>query len=324
MAKLPSWIYRQSAVLPCRRRGGDLEVLIVTSRKGTRWVLPKGIVEPGMTPPASAAKEAREEAGIEGRIMARSLGRYTYKKWGGTCDVEVFPMAVMTELEDWPERGFRRRAWVSLEAAGARLDPDKLRKILRRLPEAIEEDRGDGQISDMPGKPPHVLYLLRHAKSSWEDPSIEDFDRPLASRGRQAGETMAGYMRLADVRPDLVLCSSSLRTRQTLKRILPAFAADVPVEYEDALYHDGAGELMTRLRRVPDCFTSVLMIGHNPALQALAVRLAGDGDPDARARLETKFPTAGLVTLVLRRERWQDLGPDACELHSFVVPRELA
>jgi 8-oxo-dGTP pyrophosphatase MutT (NUDIX family) len=114
VAKLPSWIYTQSAILPYRMRGGDLEVLIITSRKGSRWVLPKGIVEPGMTAAASAAKEAMEEAGVEGRIVAQSLGNYRYRKWGGTCEVEVFPMEVTTQRKKWPESTFRRREWVCL------------------------------------------------------------------------------------------------------------------------------------------------------------------------------------------------------------------
>ena len=92
-APYPAWIYRQSAVLPYRRRDGNLEVLLITSRGGRRWVLPKGIVEPGMTAPVSAAKEAREEAGIEGAVSERVLGSYRQDKWGGTCRIEVFPCA---------------------------------------------------------------------------------------------------------------------------------------------------------------------------------------------------------------------------------------
>ena len=324
MAKLPSWIYTQSAVLPYRMRGGGLEVLIVTSRKGSRWVLPKGIVEPGMTAAASAAKEAMEEAGVEGRVVAQSLGKYGYRKWGGTCEVEVFPMEVTTQRKKWPESTFRRREWVSLEEAVTRLDHDKLRKLLRRLPDALEELAGAGPVFTALGKPPRVVYLFRHAKSSWEDPTLADVDRPLAPRGRRACETMGRYMRFADVRPDVVLCSPSVRTRQTIETLLPALDGDVPVAYEEALYHGGPDDLMDRLRRVPDKFNSVLIVGHNPALQALAVSLAGAGDPDEMARLRAKFPTAGMATLVLREDHWRDLAPDACELHSFVVPRELA
>lgn len=324
MAKLPNWIYRQSAILPYRLRGDDLEVLVITSRKGKRWVLPKGIVEPGMTAAASAAKEAREEAGVEGRVMAQSLGTYEYDKWGGTCAVEVFPMKVTRELEEWPEGAFRRRRWLALEDAAKRLDHARLGKILGRLPGAIEHDAGGDRAAAAAGEPPRVVYLFRHAKSSWDDPLLADFDRPLAPRGRRAGETMERYMRLADVRPDVILCSSSARTRETLDKALPGLDGDVPVRYERALYHAAADALMKRLRRVPDKFKSVMIIGHNPGLHALALDLAGTGDREAMARLEAKFPTAGLATLVLKRKHWRDMVPEACELHSFVIPRELA
>ncbi len=324
MAKLPGWIYEQSAVLPYRRRGDDLEVLVVTSRKGARWVLPKGIVEPGMTPAASAAKEAMEEAGVEGNVAARSLGKYRYRKWGGTCEVEVFAMEVSAELKDWPESHFRQRAWVSPEEAVKRLDHPKVRKLLRRLPGVVSVAAGAGFAAAALGKPPRTIFLLRHAKSSWDDPELADVDRPLAPRGQRACETMGRYMGFADLRPDAVVCSSSARTRQTIEKLLPAIGDGTPVAYEDMLYHGGPGALMDRLRQVPEACHSVLIVGHNPALHALAVSLAGSGDPVAMARLRAKFPTAGLATLVLEKDHWRDLAPETCKLHSFVVPRDLA
>ena len=324
MIKSTNWIYRQSAILPYRRQDDDPEVLVISSRKGKRWVLPKGIVEPGMTAAASAAKEAREEAGVEGRVMTQSLGTYKHKKWGGTCEVEVFPMEVTNELAEWPERALRRREWVGLEEAAKRLDRDQLGKIVRRLRDAVEEAAKGNRTWAEAGAPPRLIYLLRHAKSSWDDPRLADFDRPLAPRGRRASETMGRYLKLADVRPDVILCSSSTRTRETLERVLPDLDGEVPVRYEKALYHAGASALMNRLRRLPDKVNAVLLIGHNPAMHALAVGLAGAGDADAMARLEAKFPTAGLVTFVVQRKSWRDLGPETCELHSFVVPRDLA
>ncbi|MDJ0896225.1 MAG: NUDIX domain-containing protein [Alphaproteobacteria bacterium] len=322
MVKLPDWIYRQSAILPYRGQGDDLAVLIITSRKGTRWVLPKGIVEPGMTAAASAAKEAMEEAGVEGRVFAHSLGTYSYPKWGGTCTVEVFPMKVATERKTWPESGFRRRKWVSLKQARKRLEGDELRSLLRRLPDALKQEAKGGRASGEIGKTPRVLYLLRHAKSSWDQPELADFDRPLAPRGRRACKTMRRYMRFADLRPDLVLCSPSARTRATLKKALPEFEDDVRIEYEPSLYEAEAGDLIDRLRRVPNQVSSVLIIAHNPGMQDLAISLAGAGDPEALARLKAKFPTAGLATLVLKRDRWRELARQTCDLHSFVVPRD--
>ena len=324
MGKFPDWIYRQSAVLPFRRRDGELEVLLITSRNGKRWVLPKGIVEPGMTAPDSAAKEAEEEAGVEGMVWETSLGRYAQKKWGGTCKIEVFPMRVTAEKASWPEADTRRREWLPLEAAAQRVESTKLRKLLGRLPQAIDRDAE--------GRPPkraetrrraRLIHILRHAKSSWDDPTLDDFDRPLAERGRRAGAALSEYLRLGDIEPDLVLCSSAARAKQTLEQIRPALGAQVTVKLDKRLYGAGPRALLSRLRSLPDTITSVMLIGHNPALQSLALALTGSGDADALARLGAKFPTGGLVTLVLQTERWRDLGPADCELHSFVAPREL-
>jgi phosphohistidine phosphatase len=324
MAKFPDWIYRQSAALAYRLRDGSPEVLLITSRKGTRWVLPKGIVEPGLTPRESAAKEAWEEAGIEGQVSAECLGSYDYEKWGGTCNVEVFPMKVTAELDTWPEAAARRRKWFPLARAAKRIDERDLRKLVRRLPKTIEAHAKPARRPlAAAGRARRVIYLFRHAKSSWDDPTLEDFDRPLAPRGRRATEVMRNYMRLADVRPDLVLCSSSVRTRQTLENVHPAIGASAKVRYDRKLYHGGVLALSNRLRRLPDEVASVMLVGHNPVLQDLAVSLTGCGDRDAIARVKAKFPTAGLVTLVLQRDHWRDLESGACELHSFVVPRSL-
>ncbi|MGI9381843.1 MAG: NUDIX domain-containing protein [Methyloligellaceae bacterium] len=191
MMKYPDWIYRQSAVLPYRRCDEGLEILLITSRKGKRWVLPKGIVEPGLTPPASAAKEAKEEAGIEGEVWAQSLGNYNYRKWGGNCEVDVFPMQVTVEQEDWPEAAMRRRKWLPVKKAARRIDEGKLSKLVRRLPDVVNKVAG----ADTPPLAetttrPHVIYLFRHAKSSWDDPTLDDIARPLAPRGQRASETM--------------------------------------------------------------------------------------------------------------------------------------
>ena len=133
MANVPDWMYRQSAVIPWRRGRSGLEVLLVTSRKGKRWVPPKGVVESGMSAPELAAKEALEEAGVRGTVGERPLGSYSYEKWRGTCTVEVFAMAVTEELADWPEAASRRREWVSPAEARRRVDEIELKAILAKL-----------------------------------------------------------------------------------------------------------------------------------------------------------------------------------------------
>jgi 8-oxo-dGTP pyrophosphatase MutT (NUDIX family) len=126
-------MYRQSAVIPYRRGRSGLEVLLVTSRKGTRWVLPKGVVEPNLSPAASAANEALEEAGVRGAIDEEPLGTYHYRKWGGTCTVQVFAMEVEEEVADWPEVSTRRRAWLTVDDARRRVDEQSLKQIFDRF-----------------------------------------------------------------------------------------------------------------------------------------------------------------------------------------------
>ena len=165
-----------------------------------------------------------------------------------------------------------------------------------------------------------TLYLLRHAKSSWEDPTLPDHDRPLAPRGRRAATLIAEHLRRQRSTPRLVLCSSSERTRETLKRISAGLRGGVEVRIEERLYTASVRDLLQRLHEVDARVASVMLIGHYPALQELALSLARTG-VDLR-RLRDKFPTAGLATLAFRGA-WDELAPGAAELVAFVTPREL-
>ena len=138
------------------------------------------------------------------------------------------------------------------------------------------------------------LYLLRHAKSSWADPDLSDHDRPLAPRGERAARRIARHMRRERIRPGLVLCSTAARARRTLEIIAPAMGDAVAVLVEDWLYGVEAKDLLSRLREVPDAVDAVLVVGHNPGLQELAVELAGEGDTGALRKLNEKFPTGAL------------------------------
>lgn len=163
------------------------------------------------------------------------------------------------------------------------------------------------------------LHLLRHAKSSWKDESLADHDRPLAGRGRRAAATMAEHFAAQRIEPDLVLCSTAVRTRETYGRLE---LEDVPVRYEPAVYAASAGELLALLRAVPDQVGSVLVIGHNPGLEDLALLLAR---PSAeRDALAVKFPTGALATLEFENgARWSTLSSAGAALTAFVRPRDL-
>ena len=165
------------------------------------------------------------------------------------------------------------------------------------------------------------LWLLRHAKSSWDDPGVEDRDRPLAPRGEQAADRMRDYIATADIRPDLVLCSSALRTRQTLARILPALGPELKVWIDPSLYTFDASGLLKRLQAIPDVVGSSMLIGHNPAMQELAIMLAASGD--GSGRLTQKYPTGALAEIEFPTGSWHEVGTTPGELTRFVVPREL-
>jgi phosphohistidine phosphatase len=167
-----------------------------------------------------------------------------------------------------------------------------------------------------------AILLLRHAKSSWDDPALADDERPLAPRGRRAAARMAEHISRAELRPALVLCSPARRTRETLDLVAPALG-DVPIRIEPALYGAGEQDLLRSLRALPDKASSVLFVGHNPGLHDLALALAGAGDRAALARLRAKMPTAALATLTSERSRWRDLRRGAAALVEFVVPRDL-
>jgi phosphohistidine phosphatase len=164
------------------------------------------------------------------------------------------------------------------------------------------------------------LHLLRHAKSSWKESGVPDHDRPLARRGRRAAKTMAAHLGEQGIAPELVLCSTARRARDTFERIEPALRTP-DVRFEPELYHASADTLLDRLHEVPDAVGSVMLIGHNPSLEMLALELAR---PGALVReLAAKYPTAALATFGFPGASWRDLGSGTAELTGFVRPRDL-
>jgi phosphohistidine phosphatase len=170
-----------------------------------------------------------------------------------------------------------------------------------------------------------TLALLRHAKSSWDDAHVDDFDRPLNDRGRAAAPLMGAALNKMRFVPHVILCSSARRTRETLHLALPCFGADeADVVFDDRLYLTSPETLLERIMAVPRGTTSVLLIGHNPGMHALALMLLGKGDEKSVAHLTKKFPTAALAIFSFPRETWSDIGPASGHLEAFVTPRDVS
>lgn len=167
-----------------------------------------------------------------------------------------------------------------------------------------------------------TLHLMRHAKSRRDDAQIEDHDRPLSPRGMQDGMAIAEHCARSGIQPDLILCSSAVRTRATLALLLPYLS--VPrIQVERGLYLASVGDLFARLREVDDDCASVLVIGHNDGLHEFAQALAGTGDGVLRARLDAKFPTSALASFALDMATWRQLAPAAGELIGLVTPKDV-
>ena len=169
-----------------------------------------------------------------------------------------------------------------------------------------------------------TLSLLRHAKSSWDDTSIEDFERRLAPRGRNAAPLMGRHMRDIGLEPDLVLCSSAVRTRETAKLALPELGRpNVPVAYDDRIYEASAGSLLARLQQTEPSVTHLLMIGHNPGLQHLVLTLTNGEFDAAHLAIREKFPTGALVVLELDIRDWNEIKAGCGMVRYFTTPRQL-
>jgi phosphohistidine phosphatase len=169
-----------------------------------------------------------------------------------------------------------------------------------------------------------TILLLRHAKSAWDDATLQDHDRPLSGRGERAAKAVADHLSSHGPRPDLILCSTATRTRQTLAPLVKALEAPAPpIALEKGLYLASEDALLERLQALPEEVGTVLLIGHNDGIGELAADLAGKGPRDALAALRTKFPTGALATLRLPSGPWSALAPGACELVDFVRPRDI-
>ena len=169
------------------------------------------------------------------------------------------------------------------------------------------------------------LLLLRHAKSSWDDPKLPDHARPLNARGRQAATAMRRALRELSLAPDIVLVSSARRTLQTLEALGPWDEMPL-IEPMDALYLATAPAMLAVLNGVAETARSVMLIGHNPGLHELAVLLAGprgmeSGAPAAR-RLAQGYPTGALSEFTVPGP-WVRLDCGGARLHRFLAPGDL-
>jgi phosphohistidine phosphatase len=168
-----------------------------------------------------------------------------------------------------------------------------------------------------------TLSLLRHAKSAWDDPKLRDIERPLNERGRDAAPRMGAFMAEKGLVPELILCSPSVRTRQTLDLVLPYLSPAPAVLFEDAIYLGAPSVLLKRVRRVEKPVGHVMIVAHDPGLHHLAMEMSASGEPELLEALARKFPTAGLAVIEFETNAWSKVKPGAGRLVLFMTPKRL-
>ena len=159
-----------------------------------------------------------------------------------------------------------------------------------------------------------TLLLLRHAKSSWDEPNLRDFDRPLAKRGKRDAPRMGEALRERGPLPDFVLCSPAQRARSTMKAFIKAAGIEAEPQFEEGIYEASSAELISIARRLPDSSACALMVGHNPGFEDLLSRLTGSSE---------RMTTAALACIGFDIERWEDIEDGQGKLAWLLTPKQL-
>jgi phosphohistidine phosphatase len=166
-----------------------------------------------------------------------------------------------------------------------------------------------------------TLFLLRHAKSGWDDPVARDFDRPLNLRGQRAAVAMGKHMKSLGLGFDAVIASPAVRVIETLDLIGSGYGGDLAPAWDKRIYLTSAATLLDLVQDLPDAAGTAMMVGHSPGIEELVLWLVPGGA--LRHQVAVKFPTGALAEIVFEADRWQDVAPGDGELIRFIRPRDL-
>ncbi len=168
-----------------------------------------------------------------------------------------------------------------------------------------------------------VLTLLRHAKSTWDDPVARDFDRPLNGRGRKAARTVGREMKALGLAFDAVIASPATRVIETLREVAEGYGRAIEPAWDQALYLASPSVLLDRVHQADPGADRLLLVGHNPGLELLATLLTGVDETGLLGALEAKYPTATIAEIRFQTKDWGDVREGGGALTRFIRPRDL-
>ena len=167
------------------------------------------------------------------------------------------------------------------------------------------------------------LAILRHAKSSWADPGVDDHDRPLNERGWKAARRMGSEMKHRGMRFDYVLASTAARVRETLDGVREKFDLHAEIRFEPEMYLATEEQLLALVRELPQNVSAPLLVGHNPGVEGLIIELTHDDKHGFRTEVSRKYPTGALALIDLPAKSWADVQPGSGAIAELILPRDL-
>ncbi|WP_068085725.1 SixA phosphatase family protein [Polycladidibacter stylochi] len=167
------------------------------------------------------------------------------------------------------------------------------------------------------------LILIRHAKSDWGDARLEDHKRPLNEEGFKAAKALANHMRSHNLIPDQIICSTALRTRQTLQPMLECLQESCRISLLEDLYDPKQSDYLESIGAFGGLACTLMLIGHLPAIQQTALDLCGTGNPQLIEEIEHSFPTAAMAIIDFERARWSELARQDGRIVSFIRPKQM-
>ena len=168
-----------------------------------------------------------------------------------------------------------------------------------------------------------TLIFLRHAKSSWALPGVDDFDRPLNDRGNNAAPKMANWLTSEGIKPDVIVCSSAKRTRETLAHIEPMFSQEVATILEPNLYLASSNTLFECAAKLDDAYETAMLLAHNPGLHDAALSALTAASRRESGEMRSRFPTCACAIISLPINSWSEINTDIGELDAYVTPKGL-
>jgi phosphohistidine phosphatase len=159
-----------------------------------------------------------------------------------------------------------------------------------------------------------TLYILRHAKSSWDDAALSDFERPLNERGLDAAPLMGGVMKKNRFEPELILSSPAKRTEQTAALIKQSADIGGAIKFDERIYEASPARLLEVIAEQNEKIQSLMLVGHNPGLEGLIKFLTGKLEP---------MPTAALAVVDLETGKWSEVNSAKGNLRTLIRPKEI-